>query len=157
MESALFQELGTWNSCQYLNVSSLKSHRILRVSMVSDICGQLVGVEWLIWLQKKKGSFWKISLKSVAIEMQGLFLREPSWVLSADGLPYVLCLHPYNLPRHPIWPCISLNSVLAYLISFIINWWLCCKFTRAVLASRKGSWNGELFESLMKAVDPQVL
>lgn len=112
----------------------------LRVSVVSGICGWPVGVINLVTGKKKKkkrGSFWKISLKSVAIEMQGLFLREPSRVLFADGLPYVLGPDPYNLPQHPIWPFIALNSASAYLISFIINWRLCCKFTRAVLASRK--------------------
>lgn len=83
-----------------------------------------------------------MSLKSGAIQMQRLFSqsREPSRVLFADGLPYVFCLDLYNLPQHPIWFHISLNSASAYLVSFIINWWLCCKFTRAVLALRKLTW-----------------
>lgn len=67
--------------------------------------------------RKKRGEL--ISLKSVGIEMQRLFLfREPSGVLFADGLPYVLCLDRYNLPRHPIWPCvlIQLQHILFLLL-----------------------------------------
>lgn len=150
-----------WNSSQYPNVLTLKSP----LDSTQSCCG-----EWYLWTAcwngavnlviEKRAPFWEISLKSSAIEMQGVFLlRAGSLAECSLQMGY----HMFDAWIHIICLCTPYGSAF-HLIHFSISDFFYYKLVIGLQIHTRSPdieetvLNGEVFMSgsLMKAIDPQI-